>query len=120
MLIIKNVSKSFGNKKVLDNVSLSVDKGKVAVLVGPSGVGKSTLLRVLNNLETIDSGTIELDNKSLDLHSINTTHIIGMIFQQFNLFDHLTVEQNIMLALEKTAGKKTEDARQIALDLLKR
>ncbi len=120
MLVIKNISKKFGNKKVLDNISLSVQKGTIAVLLGPSGVGKSTLLRMLNNLETVQSGTVELDNKSLDTTTVNQKHTVGMIFQQFNLFDHLTVEQNIMLALEKTAKKTKQQARDIAHHLLKR
>ncbi len=101
-------------------MSLSVDKGKIAILLGPSGVGKSTLLRILNNLETIDSGSVTFDGKPLDLKKINQEHICGMLFQSFNLFEHLTVEQNITLALEKVLGKSKSDAQKIAHDLLKR
>ena len=118
MLGVKNLIKIFGNKKVLDNVSFSVEKGSIAVFLGPSGVGKSTLLRVLNNLETLDAGTIELDGKPLDITTVNKTHTIGMVFQQFNLFDHLTIEQNITLPLEKTLGKSKSAAKKIAYQLL--
>jgi polar amino acid transport system ATP-binding protein len=118
MLVIKNLSKSFADKKVLDAVNLSVDRGKIAFLLGSSGVGKSTLLRVLNNLEKPDSGTIELDGKKLDLNRVNQDHTIGMVFQQFNLFDHLTAEQNITLALQKVAKKSSDQAKIIAQQLL--
>lgn len=119
MLKIKDLCKSFGAKKILDHVSLNVAKGEVAVLLGSSGVGKSTLLRVLNNLETLDAGTIELDENPLELAKISQTHTVGMVFQHFNLFEHLTVEENITLALEKVAGKTKEEAHKIALQLLK-
>jgi ABC-type polar amino acid transport system ATPase subunit len=120
MLSIKNLSKQFHGKPVIDNVSFDVGKGEIAVLLGPSGVGKSTLLRVLNNLETIDSGSITLNGKSLDLSSITKEHICGIVFQQFNLFNHLTVLENITLALEKTIGKSPQEAQRIAMHLLER
>ncbi len=118
MLEIKNVSKKFGNKTILDHVSLKVQKGEIAVLLGASGVGKSTLLRILNNLETPDSGSFYLDGKPLDLNNVNQTHTVGFVFQNFNLFDHLTVEENITLALEKALNKTKKEAREIALKLL--
>ncbi len=118
MLSVKNLTKLFNNKKVLDTISFSVEKGSIAVFLGPSGVGKSTLLRVLNNLETPDAGTIELDGKQLDISTVNQTHTIGMVFQQFNLFDHLTIEQNITLSLKKTLGKSKQEAKKIAHELL--
>ncbi len=120
MLSFENISKKFGSKKVIDAVSFSVPKGSIAVLLGPSGVGKSTLLRILNNLETIDEGSITLDGKPLDITSISKEHTCGMVFQQFNLFDHLTVLENITLALEKVEKKSKQEARQIAMDLLDR
>src|SRR5438477_7757804 len=101
MLKINQLTKSFGSKKILNNINLTIQKGEIAVFLGSSGVGKSTLLRILNNLETINSGTIILDDKELNLATINRTHTVGMVFQHFNLFDHLTVEQNITLPLEK-------------------
>jgi polar amino acid transport system ATP-binding protein len=119
MLSIKNLSKQFHGKKILDDVSLEVKSGEIAVLLGPSGVGKSTLLRVLNNLETVDSGTLFLNGKPLDIHTMNKKHLVGMVFQQFNLFDHLTVEENITLALEKVMGKSKAEAHHIAHELLK-
>lgn len=118
MLKIKLVRKEFHNKDVLNNVSLTVDHNEIAILLGASGVGKSTLLRVLNNLESADEGTVELDGKVLDLATINKTHAIGMVFQQFNLFEHLTVEENITLALEKIAGKTKPQAQKIAQENL--
>ena len=120
MLNIKNLSKQFGTRKVIDNVSFSVPQGGIAVLLGASGVGKSTLLRVLNNLETIDSGTIYLNGKPLDLTAASKEHTCGMVFQQFNLFPHMTVLENITFPLEKSAGKSSNQAQHIALELLKR
>lgn len=118
MLKIDHLTKSFGTKKILNNVSIAVQKSEIAVFLGSSGVGKSTLLRILNNLETINSGTITLNDNLLDLATINTTHTVGMVFQHFNLFDHLTVEQNITLPLERVLKKNTADAKKIAHHLL--
>ena len=116
MLVIKDLSKQFHGRKIVDNISFTVDKGGIAMLIGPSGVGKSTLLRILNNLETIDGGSITLDDKPLD----SKEHISGMVFQGFNLFEHLTVEQNITIALEKVMGLSTKEAKRVARTLLKR
>ncbi len=118
MLKLTNITKIFGEKKVIDNVSLQVGRGEIAVLLGSSGVGKSTLLRLLNNLEAMDAGEISLDNTMLNLKDINATHKVGMVFQQFNLFEHLTVLENITLPLEKAAKKSKEVAKAIALELL--
>ena len=118
MLTIKHLTKKFGNKKILDDVSLNVGKGEIAVLLGSSGVGKSTLLRILNSLETFDSGSIELDGKPLNPKTINKKHLVGMVFQHFNLFNHLTVEENITLALTKVLGKTQKEAQKIAHTLL--
>lgn len=110
MLKINNLSKSFGTKQILDNVSLNVKQGEIAALLGSSGVGKSTLLRILNNLEASDTGTVLIDNKPIDLKTVNSTHTIGMVFQQFHLFDHLTALENITLALEKVQDVAAQDA----------
>lgn len=120
MLKINQLTKSFGTKKILNDINLTVQKGEIALFLGSSGVGKSTLLRILNNLETVNSGTISLDGTLLDLTKINTTHTVGMVFQQFNLFDHLTVEQNITLPLEKVLKKNPAEATKIAHHLLQR
>lgn len=118
MLKIEHLSKSFNNKKIINDVSLSVNHGEIAVLLGSSGVGKSTLLRVLNNLETPDAGTFTLDGNPLDLATVNKNHTVGFVFQNFNLFENLTVEQNITLALEKVTGKTHDEAVAIAHKLL--
>lgn len=118
MLDIKNVTKKFGNKTILDHVSLAVNKGEIAVLLGASGVGKSTLLRILNHLETPDTGSFYLNSKLLDLNTVNQTHTVGFVFQNFNLFDHLTVEENITIALEKALRKNKKEAHAIATKLL--
>jgi ABC-type polar amino acid transport system ATPase subunit len=120
MLKIKDLNKSFNTKKILNNVSLNVNKGEIALFLGSSGVGKSTLLRILNNLETVNSGTIELDGVQLDVNTINTTHTVGMVFQHFNLFEHLTVEQNITLPLERVLQKNSTEAQAVAHQLLER
>ncbi len=118
MLIIKNLSNTLNNKKILQNVSINVNHGEIAVLLGASGVGKSTLLRVLNNLEPFDSGEITLDGKNFDLKKVNRNNTVGMIFQHFNLFDHLTIQENITLAIEKVHKKSIKGADKIAVDLL--
>ena len=97
----QNVVKAFGNVRALCGVTLSVQKGEVVVIVGPSGSGKSTMLRCLNALEKIDGGSITIDGVPLDTDSRNVHQIraeVGMVFQSFNLFPHLSARENIMLA----------------------
>lgn len=118
MLTIKHLSKSFAAKKILDDISLTIKTGEIAVFLGSSGVGKSTLLRVLNNLETIDRGQVFLDDKQLDLQTVNTTHTVGMVFQHFNLFEHWTVEDNIIKPLVLTTVLSEQAARDRARQLL--
>lgn len=118
MLEIENISKSFNGKKIVNNVSLTIPTGTIAVLLGPSGVGKSTILRILNNLEKPETGTIKLNGKKIDLQSVNKTHTISMVFQHFNLFDNLTVEENITLPLTLTTNLSQKAAQKIADDLL--
>lgn len=119
MLVIKHLTKTFHGKKVIDDLNLQVGRGHVAVLLGASGVGKSTLLRILNNLETPDSGMIELDGKTIDLKTVNNSHTIGMVFQQFNLFDHLTARENIAIVLRLVAKQNPAQAHIKAEELLK-
>lgn len=118
MLQLTALSKTYGAKKIIDTVSLTVGTGEIALLLGQSGVGKSTLLRILNNLENIDSGSVTLNNAPLDIKANPTTHTVGMVFQQFNLFEHLTIEQNITLPLEKVLKIDAHKACAIAQDLL--
>jgi ABC-type polar amino acid transport system ATPase subunit len=116
MLKIHNLSTTITNKSILTHVTLEAPPGQVAFLLGESGTGKSTLLRVLNGLEVATSGTITLDGKPVDHVSVRRS--ISLVFQHFNLFPHLTVEQNITLALEKVYKKTTQEARALAHGLL--
>jgi ABC-type polar amino acid transport system ATPase subunit len=118
MLRVHNLKKTFGSKHVVADISFTIDHGHIAVFLGSSGVGKSTLLRILNNLESVDSGTITLDDKPLDIQRVNQDHTVGMVFQQSNLFDHLTIEENITLALIHVMKKTSQEARAIAHTLL--
>jgi len=118
MLKIDHVTKRYDSKTILNDVSLHVNKGEIAVLLGASGVGKSTLLRILNNLETVDTGSFSLNGVPLDLKSVNQTHTVGFVFQNFNLFEHISVEENITLALEKVLKKSKKESQAIAMQLL--
>ena len=121
MLKVENISKSFGKLKVLKNISLEVNKGNRVVIIGPSGSGKSTFLRCINYLAKPDSGKIYLDN-----HELNDNNIflyrqkIGMVFQNFNLFNNLTVVDNIILAPIKLGIYSEKEAQKKAMEYLKR
>jgi len=117
---INNVHKYFGGTHALQGVSLDVYKGEVVVIIGPSGSGKSTLLRCINRLEQYDEGSIVVEGISLhDTQNINAVRQeIGMVFQAFNLFPHLTVTENLTRA-QRVVRKRTKvEAQKIALDLL--
>ena len=121
MLNIVKLTKTFRNKiPVIDKLDLIVKRGEIALLLGASGVGKSTLLRVLNNLETPDSGSIFLDHQPLRLFQVNHTHTVGMVFQQFNLFENLTVIENITIGLIHSLKKTEAEAEKIAQALLQK
>ena len=117
---IKNVQKHFGANEVLDDISFNVDKGTVVCLIGPSGSGKSTMLRCINLLETIDKGEIivlgEDINRISDINSYRQK--VGMVFQQFNLFNNMNVVENCILAQVKVLKRNKEEARKIAIDNL--
>ncbi len=117
---IENVKKYFGTLEALKGVSLDVQKGEVIMIIGPSGSGKSTFLRCINRLEEYDEGSIVVDGIPLD----STKHInqvrteVGMVFQQFNLFPHLTVLENITLAQKIVRKRDKAEAEKVALKLL--
>ena len=121
MLKIENISKSFGKLKVLKNINLEVNKGDRVVIIGPSGSGKSTLLRTVNYLAKPDSGKIYFNNKLLNNENISLyRQKIGMVFQNFNLFNNLNVMDNIILAPVKLGIYSEKESRDKAMDYLNR
>jgi polar amino acid transport system ATP-binding protein len=118
---IENVHKHFGAVHALRGVSAHVDKGEVLVVVGPSGSGKSTLLRCINALESIDAGRVIVDGIPVTHSHKNINAVraeVGMVFQQFNLFQHLTALQNVTLAQQIIRKRSKEDSRRIGRELL--
>ena len=118
---IKNLQKAFGDNVVLRDIDLDVHKGEVVVVLGPSGSGKSTMLRCINRLEHPTSGSIVVEGvdvcaKGVDLNKVRTH--LGMVFQQFNLFPHLSVKKNVMLAQQKVLKRSKEEAEKIAVEEL--
>ena len=120
---VENVSKSFGDNKVLSNVSLQVAAHDVVCLIGASGSGKSTLLRCINLLEKVDAGTIVVDGQNLTTDKLDVNKLrqhIGIVFQAYNLFPHMTVLQNVTLSPRKTLGLSKKQAEARAYELLDR
>jgi polar amino acid transport system ATP-binding protein len=120
---IANVSKSFGASQVLRDISLDVSAGEVVSLIGASGSGKTTLLRCVNLLEPIDDGAILLDGDEISSVGRDPNPVrrrVGIVFQSFNLFPHMSVSRNITLALSKVLGQSGEEALERATELLKR
>jgi ABC-type polar amino acid transport system ATPase subunit len=118
---LERVRKSFGDNLVLDGIDLTIDRGQVVVIAGPSGSGKSTMLRCINGLEGIDDGDVRFDGHSLVKagKSVNKLRAqIGMVFQQFNLFAHKTVMENLLMAPVEVLGVEKSAARQNADRLL--
>jgi polar amino acid transport system ATP-binding protein len=117
---IENVTKRFGTLEALNNVSLDIQKGEVVMIIGPSGSGKSTLLRCINRLEEYDEGLIVVDgiplNSAENINAVRTE--VGMVFQQFNLFPHISVLENIMLAQLVVRKRDKAEAEKVAMDLL--
>ena len=123
MISVKNLSKDFGKLQVLKNIDLEIEKGEKVVIIGPSGSGKSTLLRCLNLLETPTSGQIFLEETEITGKKQNIDRIrrrMGMVFQNFNLFPHMTVTENITLAPVMTRKATKAEATEKALKLLER
>ena len=122
ILALENVSKRFGGHQALADVSLTVELGEVAAIVGRSGSGKSTLLRCINGLETPDAGAITFDGRLVEAKSRQLKMLrreIGIVFQSYNLFPHLTVERNITLGPTAAKGMNTEEAKLMARKALK-
>ena len=122
MIQLQDVHKSFGKNEVLKGIDLHVTPGEVVVIIGPSGSGKSTVLRCMNYLEVPTSGKVVVDGLDLankdNLSKVRTE--LGMVFQRFNLFPHMSVLKNLTLAQEKVRKTDKKEARKIALQLLER
>ena len=122
MIKVTDLHKHFGKLEILKGIDMTIDKGEVVVVIGPSGSGKSTFLRCLNLLEVPTKGTIQFEGATITdkSHNLNATREkMGMVFQQFNLFPHMTVLDNIMLAPIKVSKQEKAAAERIALDLLR-
>ena len=123
MVYMENVTKRFGNFTALSDINLSIAEGEVVVMIGPSGSGKSTVLRTINQLEKHDSGRIIVDGMEItdDLRTLAQIRTeTGMVFQQFNLFPHISVLRNITLAPQKVRHMPQKDAEALAYDLLRK
>lgn len=122
MIELKDVRKSFGKNEVLKGINLQIDKGEVVVIIGPSGSGKSTVLRTMNYLEEPTSGHVIVDGMDLsDKNKLNAVRTeVGMVFQNFNLFPHMTVLDNLILAPVNVRKTDKKEAQDIAMKLLER
>lgn len=120
-IVVRNLKKNFGRLEVLKDINLEIGEGEVACLIGPSGSGKSTFLRCLNRLEDITGGLVMVDGHAMSDKKINLNKIrenIGMVFQHFNLFPHLTVMENITIAPVELKKMTKAEAREKAMELL--
>ena len=120
MLELKNISKRFKDRQILSNFNLTVEENKILAIVGPSGGGKTTLLRMLAGLEKIDSGEIIYNGESLPIDELEKRNLLGFVFQDFQLFPHLTVLENLVLSPIKTMNMSKKEAEQKALLLLEK
>ncbi len=123
LIKVENLSKSYGDNEVLLNVNMQIEKGEVIAIIGPSGCGKSTFIRTLNQLEEVTSGTIYVDGEAITEPGVDLNDVrrrVGMVFQHFNLFPHLTIKKNLTLAPVKQKLMTQEEANAKALELLER
>ena len=120
MLELKNISKKFKDRQILSDFNLTVEKNKILAIVGPSGGGKTTLLRMLAGLEKIDSGEIIYNGESLPIDELEKRNLLGFVFQDFQLFPHLTVLENLVLSPMKTMNMAKNDAENKAIELLEK
>ncbi|MFM0817030.1 amino acid ABC transporter ATP-binding protein [Streptococcus suis] len=118
MLELRNLSKRFDNKQIFSDYDLVIPEGKIVAIVGQSGGGKTTLLRMLAGLETIDSGTLMYNGQELPLEELGKRHLLGFVFQDFQLFPHLSVLENLVLSPMKTQNMSRSEAEDKALKLL--
>ena len=118
MLELKNISKKFKDKEILSNFNLKVEENKILAIVGPSGGGKTTLLRMLAGLESIDSGEIIFNGEYLPLNELEKRNLLGFVFQDFQLFPHMTVLENLVISPIQTMGIKKDEAEAKAIKLL--
>ena len=118
MLELRNINKAFGGKQILTNFSLSIPEKQILAIVGPSGGGKTTLLRMLAGLETIDSGEIYYNGESLAIDELEKRNLLGFVFQDFQLFPHLSVLEDLTLSPIKTMSMEKEVAEKKARGLL--
>ena len=120
MLELRNISKRFGDKQILSDFNLTIHEGKILAIVGPSGGGKTTLLRMLAGLETIDSGEVFYNGEPLALDELTKRQLLGFVFQDFQLFPHLSVLENLTISPVKMNGVTQEEANAKARALLER
>ena len=123
LIKVENLSKSFGENVILKNVNMQIEKGEVIAIIGPSGCGKSTFIRTLNQLEELTAGTIYLDGEDITKKGVDIDDVrrrVGMVFQHFNLFPHLTIKKNLTLAPVKLGLMTQTEADVKAMELLTR
>ena len=120
MLELKNISKKFKDRQILSDFNLTIEENKILAIVGPSGGGKTTLLRMLAGLEKIDSGEIIYNGESLPIDELEKRNLLGFVFQDFQLFPHLTVLENLVLSPIKTMNMEKNDAEKKGIKLLEK